>query len=68
MRFSLFFLVVSVFSLSTACSQKRDVAVNSAPRPARTIAGKTYFQPQAVTGKPDEFLVRKTAFYRQIPR
>ena len=60
MRFSLLILIVSAFSLNVACSQKRDVAVNDAPRPARTIAGKTYFQPQPVTGKPDEFPVRKT--------
>ena len=59
MRFSLLLLVVSVFSLGSACSQKRDVAANSA-RPPRTVAGKAYFQPQPVTGKADEFPVRKT--------
>jgi peptide-methionine (R)-S-oxide reductase len=59
MRFSLLLLFISVFSLNSACSQKRDVAVNSAP-PVRTVGNKTYFQPQPVTGKPDEFPVRKT--------
>ena len=59
MRFPLLFLVVSALTLNSACSQKRDVAVNT-PRPARTVAGKTYYQPQVVTGKPDEFPVRKT--------
>ena len=58
MRFSLLFLLASVLTLSTACSQKRDVAATTT-RPARTVAGKTYFQPQSVTGKPDEFPVRK---------
>ena len=59
MRSSLLVLLVSVLSLNSACSQKRDVAANMTP-PARTVGGKTYFQPQAVTGKPDEFAVRKT--------
>ncbi|WP_210516535.1 peptide-methionine (R)-S-oxide reductase MsrB [Hymenobacter terricola] len=59
MRFSLLFLFVSVLALNAACSQKRDVAANSA-HPARTAAGKTYFQPKPLTGKPDEFPVRKT--------
>ena len=59
MRFSLLFLVVSALTLNSACSQKRDVAANT-PRPPRTVAGKTYYQPQVVTGKPDEFPVRKT--------
>ncbi len=64
MRFSLLFLFVSVLSLNAACSQKRDVAANTA-RPAR--AGKAYFQPKAVTGKPDEFPVRKTeADWRKV--
>ena len=58
MRFSLLYLLASVLTLSTACSQKRDVAATTT-RPARTVAGKTYFQPQSVTGKPDEFPVRK---------
>ena len=59
MRFSLLLLLVSVLSLNSACSQKRDVAANTA-RPARTVAGKSYFQPKSVTGKPDEFSVRHT--------
>ena len=59
MRFSLLILVVSALTLNSACSQKRDVAVNAAP-PARAVAGKTYFQAKTVTGKPDEFPVRKT--------
>ena len=61
MRFSLLILLVSVLSLNVACSQKRDVAANTA-KPARTVGGKTYFQPQPVTGKPDEFPVRKTEY------
>ena len=59
MRFSLLILLVSTLSLNSACSQKRDVAANTAP-PTRAVGGKTYFQPQPVTGKPDEFPVRKT--------
>src|SRR6476646_5270548 len=60
MRFSLLLLLVSLFSLNSACSQKRgDVAANT-PTPARTAASKTYFQPKPVTGKPDEFPVRHT--------
>lgn len=66
MRFPLLLLVVSVLTLSSACSQKRDVAANTSPA-ARTVAGKNYFQPQAVTGKPGEFAVRKTdAEWRKI--
>ena len=66
MRFSLLLLVVSVFTLSTACSQKRADAANTS-RPPLTVGGKTYFQPQAVTGKPDEFAVRKTeAEWRKV--
>ena len=59
MRFPLLFLVVSALTLNSACSQKREVAVN-APSSASAAAGKTYFQPKTVTGKPDEFPVRKT--------
>ena len=59
MRSFLLFLLASVLTLNAACSQKRDVAATAA-RPARTAAGKTYFQPRPVTGKPDEFSVRKT--------
>ena len=59
MRFSLLTIVVSVLSLNAACSQKRDVATNT-PAAAPAAAGKTYFKPQPVTGKPDEFPVRKT--------
>ena len=59
MRFSLLMLLVSVLSLNAACSQKRDVAATSA-RPVGTAAGKTYSQPKVVTGKADEFPVRKT--------
>ena len=59
MRFSLLTIVVSVLSLNAACSQKRDVAINT-PATAPAAAGKTYFKPQPVTGKPDEFPVRKT--------
>ena len=59
MRFSLLLLLISVLSLNSACSQKRDVAANS-PAAARANAGKIYPKPQAVTGKPDEFPVRKT--------
>lgn len=59
MRFSLLLLLVSVLSLNSACSQKRDVAANTAA-PTRTVGGKTYFQPQPVTGKPNEFAVRHT--------
>ncbi|GAC1375996.1 MAG: hypothetical protein NVS3B25_07650 [Hymenobacter sp.] len=67
MRFSLLMLFVSVLTLNAACSQKREVALNAAAPPTRTIAGKTYFQPQAVTGKPDEFAVRKTeAEWRKV--
>jgi peptide-methionine (R)-S-oxide reductase len=58
MRFSLLLLLVSVLSLNSACSQKRDVA--AATPPTRTVGGKTYFQPQPVTGKPNEFAVRHT--------
>lgn len=58
MRFSLLFLFVSVLTLNAAYSQKRDVAANNA-RPARAAASK-YFQPKPVTGKPEEFPVRKT--------
>ncbi|MBO2009667.1 peptide-methionine (R)-S-oxide reductase MsrB [Hymenobacter negativus] len=59
MRFPLLFLFISALTLNSACSQKRDVAVNT-PRPPRTVAGKTYFQPQPVTGQPNEFPVRHT--------
>ena len=59
MRFSLLLLFVSVLSLNSACSQKRDVAART-PAAARANAGKTYPRPPAVTGKPDEFPVRKT--------
>lgn len=59
MRFSLLFLAVSVLTLNSACSQKRDVAA-ATQTPARTIGNKTYFQAQPVTGKADEFTVRKT--------
>ena len=59
MRFSLLFLITSVLGLGSACSQKRDIAANTS-RPARTVADKTYFQPQPVTGKADEFAVQKT--------
>ena len=59
MRFSLFILFVSVLSLNSACSQKRDAADNTTVS-ARDTAGKTYPKPQSVTGKPAEFPVRKT--------
>ena len=59
MRFSLLFLLVSVLSLNSACSQKHDVAAAST-RPARAAAGPAYPKPQPVTGKPDEFAVRHT--------
>ena len=59
MRFSLFILFVSVLSLNSACSQKRDAADNTTAS-ARDTAGKTYPKPQSVTGKPAEFPVRKT--------
>ena len=60
MRFSLLVVFVSVLTLNLACSQKREATATTAP-PARTVGGKTYPQPQTVTGKPDEFPVRKTA-------
>ena len=59
MRFSLLFLLVSVFSLNSACSQKHDVAAASS-RPTRAVAGTAYPKPQPVTGKSDEFPVRHT--------
>ena len=59
MRFPLLILAVSMLTLNVACSQKRDVAANTA-RPPHVVAGKTLFQPKPVTGKPDEFPVRKT--------
>ena len=59
MRFSLLFILVSALSLNVACSQKHDVAARSAT-PARTVGNQTYFQPKPVTGKPDEYPVRKT--------
>lgn len=66
MRFALLCFFISVLTLQSACSQKREVAANPA-RPARPAASKTYFQPKPVTGKPDEFPVRKTeAEWRKI--
>ena len=59
MRFSLLILFVSVLSLNSACSQKRDASA-STPVATRATAGKTYPKPPAVTGKSDEFPVRKT--------
>ncbi len=59
MRFSILLIVISTLTLNSACSQKRDVAANNAA-PARPVSGQTYFKPQPVTGKPDEFPVRKT--------
>ena len=59
MRFSLLLLLVSTLTFNSACSQKRDVAATTAAA-ARTASGKSYFQPKPVTGKPDEFAVRKT--------
>ena len=59
MRFSLLILLISVFALNSACSQKRDVAVNT-PAADRTVAGKTYPTAQPITGKPNEFPVRHT--------
>ena len=59
MRFSLLILLVSVLSLNSACSQKREAATTT-PTPARTVGNKTYFQAQPVTGKPNEFPVQKT--------
>jgi peptide-methionine (R)-S-oxide reductase len=55
-------LFLSVLTLSSACSQKRnDVAVGkpqAATKASRAAA--SYPKPQIVTGKPDEFPVRKT--------
>ena len=66
MRCSLLILFGSVLTFGSACSQKREVAANTAP-PAQTVAGKAYFQPKPVTGKPDEFPVRKTeAEWRKV--
>ena len=59
MRLSLLMLFVSVLTLNAACSQKRDAAATTARAP-HAGAAKTYFQAQPITGKPDEFAVRKT--------
>ena len=66
MRFPLLFLIVSTLTLNSACSQKREAAVATAKAP-RTASGTTPFQAQPVTGKPDEFPVRKTeAEWRKV--
>ena len=57
MRFPLLCVAVSVLTLNSACSQKREVAGTST---GRTPGAKTYFNAQPVTGKPGEFPVQKT--------
>jgi peptide-methionine (R)-S-oxide reductase len=58
---SLFLLAfVSLLTLNSACSQnsKTPKTVAAGPHGA-TVQEKKYFQPKPVTGKPDEFPVRK---------
>jgi len=67
MRSSFLLLLLSVLTLNSACSQNkpaRDAKMDAAdsPRPGTkpSAAAKTYPKPKVVTGKPDEFPVRKT--------
>ena len=62
MRFFLSFLVLSVVTLNTACSQqKSSAAPGSAAAKVPTKTTKAaYPQPKPATGRPDEFAVRKT--------
>ncbi|MBG8552440.1 peptide-methionine (R)-S-oxide reductase MsrB [Hymenobacter guriensis] len=61
MRSSLLILLLSVFTLNSACSQKKPVAVEKPQAPTQpTAAAKAYPKPRLVTGKPDEFPIRKT--------
>jgi peptide-methionine (R)-S-oxide reductase len=65
MRFPLLVFLLSTLTLGSACSQKRDVAAATAS-PAKTSA-RAYPKPAPVTGKPDEFPVRKTdAEWRKV--
>jgi len=61
MRTSLLFLLLSVLAFNPACSQdaKRAKAVPAGPHGA-AVQTQKYPQPQPVTGKTDEFPVRKT--------
>ncbi|TGE07852.1 peptide-methionine (R)-S-oxide reductase MsrB [Hymenobacter fodinae] len=67
MRSSLLILLVSALTLNSACSQnksKRDAKMDLAdsPRPVTSpsASAKAYPKPKPVTGKPDEFPIRKT--------
>lgn len=61
MRSSFLVLLLSVLSLNSACSQKKPLAVEK-PQPDTkpTAAAKSYPKPKPVTGRPDEYPVRKT--------
>ncbi|HEX8425962.1 peptide-methionine (R)-S-oxide reductase MsrB [Hymenobacter sp.] len=65
MRSSLLFLLVSALTLNSACSQKKNsssevAAANRTPAVAVKSTTSKYPSPKVVTGKPDEFPVRKT--------
>lgn len=67
MRSSLLILLLSVLTLNSACSQKKsahdaNMDLSDSPRPvAKPAAGaKAYPKPRPVTGRSDEFPVRKT--------
>ncbi|WBA41876.1 peptide-methionine (R)-S-oxide reductase MsrB [Hymenobacter canadensis] len=68
MRSSLLIMLLSVLTLNTACSQKKtartDTKMDAADSPrsatAPSGAAKAYPKPKPITGKPDEFPVRKT--------
>jgi peptide-methionine (R)-S-oxide reductase len=60
MRFSLLLALLSFLTLNSACSQnQKSKTVATGPHGA-TVQPKKYFQPKPLTGKPDEFPVRKT--------
>ncbi|UYZ61469.1 peptide-methionine (R)-S-oxide reductase MsrB [Hymenobacter weizhouensis] len=60
MRFSLLLLLCSVFTLNTACSQKKPSGGAQAQVPATAAAAKAYPKAKPTTGNPTEFAVRKT--------
>ncbi|WP_345111625.1 peptide-methionine (R)-S-oxide reductase MsrB [Hymenobacter algoricola] len=67
MRSSLLILLFSALTLGSACSQKKsardakmDLADSSRPVTNPSDAAKSYPKPAVVTGKPDEFPIRKT--------
>ncbi|WBO84869.1 peptide-methionine (R)-S-oxide reductase MsrB [Hymenobacter yonginensis] len=68
MRSSFLIMLLSVLTLNTACSQKKNTRTDAkmdaadSPRTATAPSGaaKVYPKPKPITGKPDEFPVRKT--------